>query len=104
MRIDPHLLLLIFLPALGARARARGCGGSKRERAGSPASSAAACPRTIAGGAARARPAPTLLPPPGFSSSIGLEPHMLRRNWAQILLLAWPGVVVYLLLVAVGAK
>ncbi|WIA14531.1 hypothetical protein OEZ85_003050 [Tetradesmus obliquus] len=56
MTIDPHLLLLIFLPIIG------------------------------------------------FSAAIGQEPHLLRKNWGQILILAWPGVVVTFLLIALCAK
>lgn len=56
MAIDPHLLLLIFLPTIG------------------------------------------------FSAALGQEPHLLRRNWGQILILAWPGVVVTFLLIAVCAR
>lgn len=28
---------------------------------------------------------------PGFSAGINQEPHLLRKNWQQILILAWPG-------------
>ncbi|KAF6265731.1 Sodium/hydrogen exchanger family-domain-containing protein [Scenedesmus sp. NREL 46B-D3] len=56
MDIDPHLLLLIFLPTIG------------------------------------------------FSAAIGQEPHLLRKNWGQILILAWPGVVINFLLIALCAK
>eukprot|EP00882_Tetradesmus_deserticola_P013378 GHRQ01014203.1.p1 GENE.GHRQ01014203.1~~GHRQ01014203.1.p1 ORF type:complete len:233 (+),score=39.96 GHRQ01014203.1:77-775(+) len=56
MGMDPHLLLLIFLPTIG------------------------------------------------FSKAIGQEPHLLRKNWGQILTLAWPGVVVSFLLIGVFAK
>lgn len=56
MGIDPHVLLLIFLP-------------------------------TIA-----------------FSAALSQEPHLLRRNWGQILILAWPGVVVTFILIGVCAR
>ncbi|KAF6258311.1 Cation/H+ exchanger [Scenedesmus sp. NREL 46B-D3] len=56
MNIDPHVLLLVFLPAIG------------------------------------------------FAAAIGQQPHLLRKNWGQVLILAWPGVVVNLLLIALCAK
>ena len=54
--MDPHLLLLVFLP-------------------------------TIA-----------------FSAGIAQDPHTLRKSWLQIMLLAWPGVVLCFVLIAVCAK
>lgn len=54
--MDPHVLLLIFLPAIG------------------------------------------------FSAAVAQEPHQLRRSWGQVALLAWPGVVVQFLLIALCAK
>ncbi|KAF8058312.1 NHX8 [Scenedesmus sp. PABB004] len=44
------------------------------------------------------------LPVIGFSAAIGQEPHMLRKSWLQIMLLAWPGVVIQFLLIALAAK
>ena len=55
MNIDPHLLLLIFLPTIG------------------------------------------------FSAGINQEPHLLRKNWGQILILAGPGVVIKCVMIAVCA-
>ncbi|WIA41790.1 hypothetical protein OEZ86_009122 [Tetradesmus obliquus] len=44
------------------------------------------------------------LPIIGFSAAVGQEPHMLRKSWGQIMLLAWPGVVIQFLLIALCAK
>eukprot|EP00878_Enallax_costatus_P006804 GHUV01007132.1.p1 GENE.GHUV01007132.1~~GHUV01007132.1.p1 ORF type:complete len:889 (+),score=286.27 GHUV01007132.1:1018-3684(+) len=44
------------------------------------------------------------LPTIGFSAALGQEPHLLRKNWGQILILAWPGVVITFLLIAICAK
>jgi NhaP-type Na+/H+ or K+/H+ antiporter len=55
MNIDPHLLLLIFVPTIGV------------------------------------------------SAGINQEPHLLRKNWGQILILAGPGVVIKCGLIAVCA-
>eukprot|EP00878_Enallax_costatus_P037337 GHUV01042162.1.p1 GENE.GHUV01042162.1~~GHUV01042162.1.p1 ORF type:complete len:355 (+),score=100.67 GHUV01042162.1:663-1727(+) len=44
------------------------------------------------------------LPIIGFSAAIGQEPHMLRKSWVQIMVLAWPGVVIQFLLIALCAK
>jgi NhaP-type Na+/H+ or K+/H+ antiporter len=56
MSIEPHLLLMVFLPTIG------------------------------------------------FSAGISQEPHMLRKNWGQILILAWPGVAISFLIIALCAK
>jgi NhaP-type Na+/H+ or K+/H+ antiporter len=55
MNIDPHLLLLVFLPTIG------------------------------------------------FSAGINQEPHLLRKNWGQILILAGPGVIIKCGLIAICA-
>lgn len=44
------------------------------------------------------------LPIIGFSAAIAQEPHMLRKSWVQIMVLAWPGVVVQFLLIGLCAK
>jgi hypothetical protein len=49
-------------------------------------------------------PLAPVLPPPGFSAGIGQEPHYLRKNWGQILLLAWPGVLISFLIIALCGR
>ncbi|GBF87432.1 hypothetical protein Rsub_00143 [Raphidocelis subcapitata] len=56
MHMEPHLLLMIFLPTIG------------------------------------------------FSAGIGQEPHLLRKNWGQILILAWPGVAISFVIIALCGR
>jgi len=47
---------------------------------------------------------PSPPPPRGHSTGIGQAPHLLRRNWASILLLAFPGTLINFGLIGVCAK
>ncbi|KIY91380.1 Sodium/hydrogen exchanger 8 [Monoraphidium neglectum] len=44
------------------------------------------------------------LPIIGFSAAVSQEPHQLRKSWGQIMVLAWPGVVIQFLLIALCGK